>query len=184
MTTIVILFAVFIVLAVSVMAKLVIYNHGKDSSPWGEKTALFANIAERFGCRFISPDYREQPNPDRRVEQLLALDRSGFDQVVLIGSSMGAYVATVASPAIRPQGLFLLAPAVYLPGYARAEFRPTADCINVFHGWRDDIVPPHHAWRFCCAHRLPLKMFDAGHRLLEAMPQLADEFSRFLAALE
>ncbi len=79
------------------MKKLVIYNHGKDSIPWDEKTIGFAEVAKRYGYAFESPDYRERSDPDKRVEQLLAMDLSGYDEIVLIGSSMGAYVATVAS---------------------------------------------------------------------------------------
>jgi len=45
------------------MKKLVIYNHGKDSSPWGEKTLVFAEVAKRHGYVFESPDYREVVNP-------------------------------------------------------------------------------------------------------------------------
>src|SRR5574341_2564070 len=108
------------------MKKIVIYNHGKDSTPWGEKTLAFAEVATRHGYTFESPDYRQQMDPDARVEQLLAMDLSGYDEIVLIGSSMGAYVATVAAATLKPNGLFLLAPAFYLPGYRKTEFRPPA----------------------------------------------------------
>ncbi|TAN70704.1 MAG: alpha/beta hydrolase [Methylobacter sp.] len=165
------------------MKKLVIYNHGKDSIPWGEKTILFADVAKRHGYSFESPDYREQPDPDKRVGQLLAMDLSGYDQIVLIGSSMGAYVATVASESINPQGLFLLAPAFYLPGYRQTEFNPKAEVIRIFHGWQDDIVPPENVWRFCRKYHVRLNVYDTDHRMLSAMPQLTDEFSRFLAGL-
>ena len=166
------------------MKKLVIYSHGKDSVPWGEKTAVFAEVAKEHGYAFESPDYRPQENdPDKRVEQLLAMDLSGYDELVLIGSSMGAYVSTVASEAIKPKGLFLLAPAFYLPGYRRTEFMPTAGAIRVFHGWQDDIVPPENAWKFCQKHRVRLNMYDTDHRMLSVLPQLRDEFSRLLAEL-
>jgi pimeloyl-ACP methyl ester carboxylesterase len=165
------------------MKKLVIYNHGKDSSPWGEKTIGFAEIAKRYGYAFESPDYREQLDPDKRVGQLLAMDLSGYDEIVLIGSSMGAYVATVASESIKPKGLFLLAPAFYLPGYRQTEFIPTAEAIRVFHGWQDDIVAPENAWRFCQKYRVRLNLYDTDHRMLSVLPQLVDEFSRFLAGL-
>lgn len=163
------------------MKKLVLYNHGKDSSPWGEKTVGFAEVAKRYGYAVESPDYREQLDPDKRVEQLLTMDLSGYDKVVLIGSSMGAYVTTVASESIRPKGLFLLAPAFYLPGYRQTEFKPTAETIRVFHGWQDDIVPPENAWRFCQTYRVRLDLYDTDHRMLSVLPQLIDEFSRFLA---
>ncbi len=165
------------------MKKLVVYNHGKDSIPWGEKTILFAEVAKRHGYSFESPDYREQPDPDKRAGQLLAMDLSGYDQIILIGSSMGAYVATVASESIKPHGLFLFAPAFYLPGYLQTEFKPTAEAIRVFHGWQDDIVPPENAWRFCRNYRVRLNLYDTDHRMLSVMPQLTEEFSRFLTEL-
>lgn len=163
------------------MKKLVIYNHGKDSIPWGEKTKHFAEVAKRHGYAFESPDYQQQPDPDKRAEQLLAMDLSGFEQVVLIGSSMGAYVSTVASETIRPKGLFLLAPAFYLPGYRQTEFKPTAEDIRVFHGWQDDIVPPENVWRFCRQYRVRLNLYDTDHRMLGVISQLTEEFSRLLA---
>ncbi|MDO9049021.1 MAG: YqiA/YcfP family alpha/beta fold hydrolase [Methylobacter sp.] len=165
------------------MKKLVIYNHGKDSIPWGEKTIQFAEVAKRYDYLFESPDYQEHPDHDKRVEQLLAMDLSGYDEVVLIGSSMGAYVSTVASESIKPKGLFLLAPAFYLPGYRQTEFNPTAEDIRVFHGWQDDIVPPENAWRFCRKYRVCLNLYDTDHRMLSVLPQLVDEFSRFLTRL-
>ena len=131
------------------MEKLVIYNHGKDSTPWGEKTQILAEVARRHGYDVESPDYRDQLNPDERVKQLLNMDLSGYNEIVLIGSSMGAYVATVASDTIKPSGLFLLAPAFYFPGYQQTEFNPPVDRTLVIHGWQDDIVPPENSWNFC-----------------------------------
>ena len=165
------------------MKKLVIYNHGKDSSPWGEKTLAFAAVARRRGYAFESPDYREQLNPDERVKQLLAMDLSSYNEIVLVGSSMGAYVATVAAETLAVRGLFLLAPAFYLPGYQQTEFHPPADRTRVIHGWQDNIVPPEHAWKFCQKHRIRLQMLDADHRLISVLPELTEEFDRFLLDL-
>ena len=165
------------------MNKLAIYNHGKESRPWGDKTVAFTEIAIRHGYTVESPDYRALLDPDERVKQLLAMDLTGYDHVVLIGSSMGAYVATVAAETIKPRGLFLLAPAFYLPGYKQTEFNPPAANTLVFHGWQDEIVPPEHSWRFCQKHHISLKMLDADHRLISKLPELVKEFDRFLSGL-
>jgi pimeloyl-ACP methyl ester carboxylesterase len=162
------------------MQKLVIYNHGKDSIPWGEKALALAEVAKRHGFMFISPDYQACNDPDLRVKQLLAMDLSIYQEIVLVGSSMGAYVATVASEIIRPKGLFLIAPAFYLPGYQCTEFKPHADRIEVFHGWQDEVVPPENVWRFCQQHRACLHILNADHRLLSILPIMADAFDRFL----
>ena len=166
------------------MKKLVIYNHGKESEPWGEKTLALAKVAKRHGYAVESPDYRDLMDPDERVRQLLGLDLSGYDEIVLVGSSMGAYVATVAAETLKPKGLFLLAPAFYLPGYRQTEFNPPAANTVVFHGWRDDIVPPENSWRFCRQHRIRLKMLDDDHRLIGQLSVLTQEFDRFLTELE
>ncbi|OQW79539.1 MAG: alpha/beta hydrolase [Proteobacteria bacterium ST_bin11] len=162
------------------MSKLVVYSHGKDSIPWGEKPLALAEVAKRQGFEFISPDYQISNDPDWRVQHLLALDLSGYGATVLVGSSMGAYVSTVAAETLKPNGLFLIAPAFYLPGYARTEFKPATAQIEVFHGWQDDVVPPENAWRFCREHRARLHMLDADHRLLSILPQMVTAFERFI----
>jgi len=90
-------------------------------------------------------------------------------------------VAVLASETIRPKGLFLIAPAFYLPSYQCTEFKPHADRIEVFHGWQDDVVPPENVWRFCQQHCAFLHIFDADHRLLSILPIMADAFDRFLS---
>lgn len=166
------------------MKKLVIYNHGKDSSPWGEKTLAFADVAKRHGYKVASPDYTGQMDPDERVRQLFATEWEDYEKIVLIGSSMGAYVATVAAETIPAAGLFLLAPAFYLPGYQRQEFKPLdQDQTWVYHGWQDDVVPPEHAWRFCQHYNCRLLMLDGDHRLMNQLPLLRNEFDRFLASI-
>ena len=162
------------------MSKVVIYNHGKGSIPWGEKALALAAVSQDLGYEFISPDYQTSDDPDIRVQQLLSLDISQYQQVVLVGSSMGAYVATVASAVIKPVGLFLIAPAFFLSGYQCTEFTPSAQYIEVFHGWQDDVVPPENSWRFCQQHRARLHMHDADHRLLSILPLMVETFSRFL----
>jgi alpha/beta superfamily hydrolase len=166
------------------MTKLVIYNHGKDSTPWGEKTLAFAEVAKRHGYEVESPDYRDQVNPDARVQQSLAIDWSNYSKIVMVGSSMGAYVATVAAEKVpAASGLFLLAPAFYLPGYQRTEFKPLKH-TQVFHGWQDDIVPPENAWKFCRQYHCRLTMLDSDHRLIDQLPLLTEEFDRFLSGMK
>ena len=162
------------------MKKLVIYNHGKDSIPLGEKAIALAKVAKWRGFIFISPDYQASNDPYARVKQLLAMDLSAYQDIVFVGSSMGAYVSTVTSEIIKPKGLFLIAPAFYLPGYQCTEFNPCTDRIEVFHGWEDEVVPPENAWRFCQQYRASLHMYNADDRLLSILPIMAHAFGRFL----
>lgn len=166
------------------MHNLVIYNHGKDSVPWGEKPLALAEVAKRRGFMFISPDYQESNDPEYRTKKLLGMDLSGYQRIVLVGSSMGAYVACVAAEKIKPTGLFLIAPAFYLPGYVCQEFNLHGAAVEVFHGWQDEVVPPENAWRFCKIHRAVLHLLDADHRLLSVLPNMVEAFDRFLTQCE
>jgi alpha/beta superfamily hydrolase len=141
-----------------------------------------AEVAKRHGYDVISPDYTASNDPDIRVKQLLSLDLSGYDKIVLVGSSMGAYVATVTAAMLGASDLFLLAPAFYLPGYQCTQFSPPEHTL-VIHGWQEDIVPPENAWRFCQQYRCQLKMLDADHRLTSHLMELTDEFKRFLVTI-
>ena len=96
----------------------VYFNHGKESGPWGTKITALAAIARQKGFRVVSLDYSNRLDPDIRVEELLNLRLPDSEFTVLVGSSMGGYVATVASQIITPVGLFLMAPAFYLPDTA------------------------------------------------------------------
>ena len=163
------------------MKKLVIYNHGKDSIPWGEKTYALAEVAKRHSYDFISPDYQITNDPEFRVKQLLAIDLSAYQDIILVGSSMGGYVITVASEIIKPKGLFLIAPAFYLDGYLRTDFNLNCKNIEVFHGWQDEIVPSENSWRFCQQYQAKLHMLNSDHRLLSVLPFITDSFDRFLS---
>lgn len=53
------------------MKNLVLFAHGKVSGPWGSKIKHLATIAERYGCKVLSPDYSNLLDPDARVQLLL-----------------------------------------------------------------------------------------------------------------
>lgn len=127
-----------------------------------------------------SPDFSFTRDPEERVRHLLSLDLPAGRDLILAGSSMGGYVAAVASRRLRPAGLFLMAPAFYLPGYEQ-DPAPGARLVEVLHGWRDDVVPVENSWRFARAHRARLHVIDADHALSGAMPLIEGIFRSFLA---
>ena len=55
-------------------------------------------------------------DPNQRVEKLFELQPQASENLVLVGSSMGGYVSARASEKLKPQGLFLLAPAIFYEG--------------------------------------------------------------------
>ncbi len=158
----------------------VVFAHGKESGPWGTKIRVLAQTARSRGLAVESPDFTGVMNPDQRVEMLLKAVGISSDPLVLVGSSMGGYVVTLASQQLRPSGLFLMAPAFYLPGYLEQDPTPCAQRTLVVHGWDDDIVPPDNAVRFARRHGAELHLLKAGHALSERLPAVERLFGGFL----
>lgn len=164
-------------------APLVVFSHGKEGTPDGSKIRRMSDVATRLGFAVRSLDYRGEPDPDRRAVLLRKTFLDSPPPAVLVGSSMGAYVSLLASESLRPQGLFLLAPALYLDGYQNPSPTPVAQRLTVIHGWRDEVVPVDHGIRFAKQHRAQLHVVDADHRLLTAMPLIEPFFFQFLTTL-
>ena len=162
------------------MKPLVLFAHGKESGPWGSKIQHLVRIAERHGAKTLSPDYSTIQNPDERVRHLLSLSLVPHDGLVLVGSSMGGYVSTVASETLKPAGLFLMAPAFYLPGYANQNPVSGAAHTAIVTGWQDEVIPVEHSIRFAEAHRAELHLLDGDHRLASVLDEVGVLFERFL----
>lgn len=161
----------------------VIFSHGKDSEPWGAKIVAMAECARAHGHHAESVDYRGIDDPAARVAKLLEFARDLPGDRVLVGSSLGGHVATAASIELRARGLFLLAPAFYMPGYEQYTPVP-ADCpISIVHGWHDDIVPVANSIRYAGEHRATLQLIDADHRMLLQVRQIIAYFDLFLSGL-
>ena len=169
---------------------LVVCSHGKESGPTGSKIQTLMKVAERYDAEVLSVDYRyhhgteQDPDSpgeaDRRVAQLLTTALPKHQQLVLVGSSMGGYVSTMASRQLATDALFLMAPAFYMPGYAEQDPSPHARKTLVVHGWRDDVVPPENSVLFSKRHRCALHLLDGDHRLNAALPSVESLFDMFL----
>ena len=170
---------------------LVVFSHGKESGPWGSKIRALADIAEQLGGTFISVDYREHPvgvyhdqngagEADRRVGQLLSIQPPEHIKLVLVGSSMGGYVSTVATARLKPDGLFLLAPAFYLTGYANQDPAPRSKRTLIVQGWNDSVVPVQNSIKFAKLHQCDLHVLNGDHRLNDAIPKTEPLFELFL----
>lgn len=157
---------------------LVCFAHGKESGPWGLKITRLADVARARSFGAISPDYSHTQDPAARVAQLLEL-RPSARRLVLVGSSMGGYVSAMACAALAPQALFLMAPALYFPGWD-AEPQGVPALCSVVHGWHDDIVPVERALRFAQRHQAELHVLDAEHTLNARIDTVALLFDDFL----
>jgi uncharacterized protein len=123
-----------------------IYLHGFASSAHSSKAAFFAARAAEHGLSLITPDFN---TPDfagltitRMVTQVAEVVRQHTGPVVLIGSSLGGFVAvqTALQLGAAIDRLVLLAPALDFSGNRLRdlgdrgvdEWRRT-DTLNVFH---------------------------------------------------
>ena len=156
------------------------FAHGQESGPWGSKITHLAGIARGRGCTVESPDYGRDNDAERRVGLLLKLCSSGSGRVILVGSSMGAYVSAVASATIQPRGLFLLAPAFYIAGYAQQSPVPHAAITALVHGWQDMLIPAASSIRYAECYQTELHLCAGDHRLNDQLPFIGPIFAAFL----
>jgi len=159
----------------------VVFSHGQESGPWGSKINHLAAIARDCGYAVDSIDYRGIQAAAARVQHLLEAQPAGAP-LVLYGSSMGGYVAAMACAQLRPDGLFLLAPALYLPGYPGDPAACPANTV-VVHGWGDDVVPCEQSLQFAHPRRARLHLVDDGHRLVDSLEFIGNCFERQLRDL-
>lgn len=156
------------------------FSHGKESGPWGSKILRLAEAAKALGCEVDSVDYRDLPDPDQRVDRLVDILCREAGPCILVGSSMGGYVSLVASQRLATSGVFLLAPAVFMPGYRVQDFQRPASRLEIVHGWSDDVIPPDHAIRFARAWSVALHLIDGDHRLNSVLDTVIELFECFL----
>ena len=154
----------------------VIFSHGQESGPWGTKIKAMAGEAEAIGCLVKSVDYRGIADPTDRVAKLVTECASVDDARLLVGSSMGGHVATAAAAEVGAVGLFVLAPAYFMPGYEALTPTPPDMPISIVHGWQDDIVPVENSIRFAQSCHAELHLIDSDHRRLRFREFTLHEF--------
>ena len=155
----------------------------------GSKIQRLMEEANRFGLKTISVDYRNCATASERVallnNTLKQLDAPP-QQVVLVGSSMGGYVSTVVANNLPVAGLFLMAPALWMPAeeYAIQSYQPLTSKVEITHGFNDDVVPCENSIRFAREHEgTVLHLVPDDHRLRASLDFLACQFRRFIEEL-
>ena len=161
----------------------VCFSHGKESGPWGSKITALAEVARARGYAVESLDYRGIDDPVVRIERLRAHCETLSAPPVLVGSSMGGYVALGVAAQLDVRAMFLMAPAVYVPGYEQYEPQCPECPLTIVHGWRDGVIPARSALRFGAECAATLHMLDADHRLSGQIPAVCRLFSLFLEEL-
>jgi pimeloyl-ACP methyl ester carboxylesterase len=158
----------------------VVFSHGKESGPWGSKILAMAEVAKAAGFAVESVDYQGMDDPVARVAKLLAVAPGYAKPLMLVGSSMGGHVSAVAAAPLKVRGLFLLAPAFYMPGFERHTPRDIPCASSIVHGWQDEIVPVENSIRWAREQRAALHILDGDHRLQEQIPAICQLLAAFL----
>jgi surfactin synthase thioesterase subunit len=162
------------------MTHTVVFSHGKDGDPWGNKIVALAEVARARSLHVESVDYRHIDDPTARVAKLLEFSRPLAGPLIFVGSSLGGHVSAAVAQTISVAGLFLLAPAFYMQGFEQYTPRPVRCPVFIVHGWRDDIVPVENSFRWSREAAATLHVIDGDHRLNENIPELKELFALFL----
>lgn len=159
---------------------LVVFSHGKDSGPGATKISALRPLAAEHGWRTLSVDYSSTNDTSERLELLLETLERESGPLVLMGSSLGGLVSVFGAQKLEVSGLFLLAPAVYWPGYEHLDYSCPAPVVEVVHGWRDDVVPVESSIRLAREQGASLHVLDDDHRLIDRLADIELLFVSFL----
>ncbi len=163
----------------------VCFSHGQESGPWGTKITALAAIARAAGHAVESIDYRGISDPRERARKLIAWSQAQDTPAILVGSSMGGYVALAAASAVGARGLFLMAPALYVPGYEDIPVPPPPSCrMMIVHGWQDEVLPWAGSTRYGQESGARVLLVPDDHRLVADLPGLGRLFRLFLGELQ
>ena len=163
----------------NIMPPLIHFVHGKESGPWGRKITHLSAIAKNQGFDIESLDYSGIDCPLTRSEKLADACQERKPDI-LVGSSMGGWVATNATQCLAVRGLFLMAPAMYMPGYGEQDPRSAAAHTCVVFGRQDEVIPVSHGIRFADANRCELHIIEGDHRLNAQLAYVGELFASFL----
>ncbi len=161
---------------------LIVFSHGQEGVPWGDKIVAMAEVARTAGYEVDSIDYRGM-EPLARVEKLRAYCRELNRVPLLVGSSLGGHVSAAVSREVNPRGLFLLAPAFFMPGYEQYTPTPAVCPIEIVHGWRDDVVPVENSIRWARLYNAVLHIVDDEHRLTDSIDRVCELLRLYLSRL-
>jgi len=161
----------------------VCFSHGKESGPWGTKISALAKVAEAAGWSVESIDYRGIKDPHERVVRLLEWCEQHEGPLALAGSSMGGHVALAAASRLTPLGVFVMAPALFVPGYEQWTPEQPACPVTIVHGWHDEVIPWENSLRFAQSGSATLTLVDSDHGLASVLPELEYGFRLFLNGL-
>jgi predicted esterase YcpF (UPF0227 family) len=173
------------------------FLHGYQSSPNGEKAALFKETLQAFpiAYRSGSPEDLVISKALQQISHAIHQD----NEVVLIGSSLGGFLAAsfaLTHPVVR--SLVLLNPAIIPPetdlrtikGIPLRILKEMQNpelftkripaTITILRATHDDVVPDQWVHRFADAHHATIQYYDDDHRFSKNLQKLPTIISTIL----
>jgi pimeloyl-ACP methyl ester carboxylesterase len=144
----------------------IVYLHGFASSPQSGKAQFFAGKFRELGVPFTAPQLDEGNFEGLTISgQLRVVEKAvGGEPVVLMGSSLGGYIAALyAARSVQVDKLVLLAPAFHFPTRWRARY--SAEDLEL---WRKRGTIPFFHYGFKEERGL-------GFQIVEDAPKYEDE---------
>lgn len=92
---------------------------------------------------------------------------------------MGGYVSLAAAANIYVKGIFLLVPALYMPGYEVDRFELKCSHTEIVHGWSDVVIPPDNSIRFAREKNCQLHLIDGDHSIFPFLHSFLDISANF-----
>jgi alpha/beta superfamily hydrolase len=164
------------------MKGTVILSHGSQSGPDATKVTALAQTAMQLGWCALRPDYRNDRTAAIRLDRLLQTIDNVAGPVVLVGSSLGAYISCFAAAQRPVQSVFLLALPPHILG-EMGEVPMLQQRCWLIHGWHDELIPVASILPFAQNNSHRVLLLDSDHRLSDQLKVLQTQFTEFLESL-
>lgn len=166
------------------MKKLnIVYSHGRRGAKGKGKSVRLLKAARELGHHTLEVEYLANDSIPKWINKCQAACSTVQDNLVLVGSSLGAFVSIEISKHFSPCGMFLLAPALGLDGYPTLSLSIKHPNVQIIHGWRDRVVNPLDVVKYAQFQLADLLVINDGHDLRNSLDIIEGEFRRFLNRL-
>ena len=161
-----------------------ILSHGRGGSPNGVLMVPMAEVAKNYPIEVIRVNDEDITHePEKRANRLIELVQSlpSEEEVILAGFSMGGFCSVCAAEVCQNvRGLFLIAPALYLPHYPARKYRDDLINVEIIHGWSDDTVIYEHSLRYAKALNATLHLIAGNHVIRSQAFRVKEIFDNYL----
>ncbi len=169
------------------MMKKIIFSHGRQGKPDGRKIRQLTQIVKAKGWQSHSVDYTDTLDPDIRAQRLIDVVSRQQQPFCLVGSSMGGYASLIAADSADKhllKGVFLMAPALFLPRYRQQRFTTAINTLEIVHGWHDTTVLYEHSIRYARQANCILHLLNDNHHFSENPEAVEHLFTLFLQRID